>query len=380
MALKLVDAFAGIGGFHLGFKDYAETVAAIEWNADCRQTYVDNHGLEVRWKDITKIDFSELPPHDILTGGFPCQAFSRNGKWFDRDFVVDAAKDNRAHLFLNLCGILNAHQPSYFVFENVKGILGAKNPDGTLYVDQVLRATRACGYEVDMGILSPHGFGIPQKRERVFFVGIREDLRRTFTWPVASQAPICLSDFSDAAERPQDLIEIIWANRKVLQSVKREQRFNRKILDYPAGTPRLEALRGIYAENLPNLPTAPTMKITPAAIIYGDTPSGGPRQQDKIYSRWGLCPTLTTFELTVPCFDFESGWRRLSPREAARLQGFPADFRLPADDGLAYHQVGNSVCVRVVKEIAEYLLTDANKHETIAQQPTHHKESNEKSI
>lgn len=98
----------------------------------------------------------------------------------------------------------------------------------------------------------------------------------------------------------------------------------------------------------------PTPEILPVAIVYGDTPSGLPRQQDKLYSTWGVSPTIATF--STPPFDVDGRWRLLTPRECARLQGLPEDFKLPSNDTLAYHQVGNGIAVNVVKDVASNIL------------------------
>ena len=96
------------------------------------------------------------------------------------------------------------------------------------------------------------------------------------------------------------------------------------------------------------------MEISPVAIIYDDTPSGLPRQQDKLYSVWGVSPTIATF--STPPIDVDGIWRLLTPRECARLQGLPDSFKLPSNDSLAYHQVGNSVAQNVVVAVAQRVL------------------------
>lgn len=104
-------------------------------------------------------------------------------------------------------------------------------------------------------------------------------------------------------------------------------------------------------------PSTPTGKITPVSLIYGDTPSGISRQGDRVYSRFGLCPTLATFGVSIPKIDSpDQGLRMLTPRECARLQGFPDTYTLPQKDTIAYKQIGNAVCVKVVKAVLKAML------------------------
>lgn len=152
---------------------------------------------------------------------------------------------------------------------------------------------------------------------------------------------------------PEHKAESVWKTLKIKAAPKREDRLVARSHDFIPGTPRIDAMRVIYDKNrvAGKMPSEPMGKVSPVAILYGDTPSGGARQNDKVHSAWGLCPTLTTLEMTVPVFDLETGWRRLTPRECARLQGFPDSFRLPEKNSVAYRQLGNAVCVEVVRRL-----------------------------
>lgn len=359
MKIKMIDTFAGIGGFHQAVLNIAEVVTAIEWNEDCQEIYKLNHPNTPMLGDITTVDPSVLPDHDLLTGGFPCQPFSKNGKWYNKaDKVVDSTVDDRANLFRNLCAILKAKQPKVFVFENVKGLEDSKHESGENYIDLIVQNIKDSGYLVKYAVLAPSMFGVPQHRQRLFFVGFREDLieyHNKFQFPIPVVSNCCIEDILQPTADPRYSIQQAWNGRVLTASVKRPdaEMFSDKPSGFPKDTLRETVVRSIYAEKLANgkIPSSPTGKISAVAVIYGDTPSGGPRQQDKVFSRFGLSPTLTTLQLTVPVIDIPSGWRILTPRECARLQGFPDTFQLSTKDSTAYKQIGNAVCVKVVKEI-----------------------------
>lgn len=365
--IRIVDAFAGIGGFHQASKIIAgsKVVAAIEWNDECQETYRNNFPGITMHDDITSISPSDLPDHDLLTGGFPCQPFSKNGKWYNHKKRTVSSDDSRANLFMNLIGILRNCKPRAFVFENVPGIKDSKDHLGDNYVDTILENIKSVGYLVKNSVLSPKMFGIPQDRKRLFFVGFRNDFKSQFDkfdFPSDENSVCSVRDILEK-RRVDDKYSIksVWANRLVTASAKRaaSEMFSTKVTGFPKGTPREDVVRAIYAEKkrAGKIPTAPTGKISPVAVIYGDTPSGGPRQQDKVFSAFGVCPTITTFQLTVPVFDILNGWRVLTPRECARLQNFPDSFKLPERDSTAYRQIGNAVCVRVVERILSKLVS-----------------------
>jgi DNA (cytosine-5)-methyltransferase 1 len=364
MKIRMIDTFAGIGGFHQAAKEIAEVVTAIEWDKECQKIYDLNHPGTPMLGDITKIDPALLLDHDLLTGGFPCQPFSKNGQWYNKaNKVVDSTVDSRANLFQNLCEILTIKQPKAFIFENVKGLSDSKNQFGDNYLDLIKQNIEDAGYLVKHEVLAPDMFGIPQHRQRLFFVGIRKDLiefYEKFQFPTAIPNSCSIQDILDSSADPKYSIENAWSGRVLTSSAKRpdEEMFSSKLSGFEKGTPREIVARDIYAKRLAEgkIPSSPTGKISAVAVIYGDTPSGGPRQQDKVFSRWGLSPTLTTLQLTVPMLDIPSGWRILTPRECARLQGFPDSFQIHSKDSIAYRQIGNAVCVKVVKEILTNLV------------------------
>lgn len=338
--MKYVDAFAGIGGFSIALKNVisnGQCVCAIEWDKNSAKTYKDNHGIYCLG-DITKIDLNTIPKHDFLFGGFPCQAFSQCGVWGrTKGRTIDELQDERGNLFLYLVKILELHKPKYFLFENVKGIYSVKNKDGTSYFDVVKETLESTGYSVFTEMLDSADFGSAQQRKRVFFVGFR-DKTESFLFPKTIKRSVVVQDIAENIVSEKLLLTNIWKNRKC------------NIL----GGSRLDELTRLYNSGYWTIPQKPIFSIEPVAIITKDTPSGISRQHDRMYSHLGLAPTLHTF--SPPAFDFESGWRILSPRECARLQNFPESFQIHPNQNISYKQFGNSVNINVVTSIIERML------------------------
>ena len=343
--IRILDAFAGIGGIRLAFERAAKAAglpcgcaAAIECDRNSRATYAANFGHEPEFGDITAIgDMSSLPDHDILLGGFPCQVFSRNGKFYNKNDRT-LGDDDRKNLVTHLFRILAAKMPKAFLFENVKEMLTIRNTDGTSFFGTVRENISQLGYYMAHRILDAKDYGLPQQRRRVYMVGFRSEGEWTeFHFPDFRRKATCVRDVLQQDAGDKYLLERLWAKRRNVR--------------LPGM--RLDALREAYASpkwERERSIRRPTHEILPVAIVYGDTPSGLPRQQDKLYSTWGVSPTIATF--STPPFDVDGAWRLLTPRECARLQGLPDSFVLPKNDGLAYHQIGNGVAQDVVAEIA----------------------------
>jgi DNA (cytosine-5)-methyltransferase 1 len=340
--MKFIDLFAGIGGFHYAVKRVsprAKCVFASENNKATAKTYEINHGLNPL-NDITKIDISSLPKADLVCGGFSCQPFSKNGKWHNFGKIV--GDDDRANLFLYVIEYLRQHRPPMVLLENVDGLTEVKNKDDVFYSDLIREAIEDVGYSVFTNILDTADYGLPQQRKRIYFVCFAHpkawSSALAFDWPKRVERTSCINDILDDDVDPKYWLENRWAGR------------NYSLL---TGS-RLDQLYRSFQERGENVSSI-TKKITPIAIIYGDTPSGAPRQQDKLYSRWGISPTIATFGVSIPNIDAEP-WRALTPRECARLQGFPESLILPDKDLLAYKQVGNAVSVPIVEKIIRNML------------------------
>jgi DNA (cytosine-5)-methyltransferase 1 len=384
--IRFVDAFAGIGGFHLAAAGACESlgilpecVKAIEYDMSACQTYMKNFRINPLG-DMNQAmeNTAGFPDHELLLGGFPCQSFSKNGKYYNSGKTI-SKDDDRAQLCFRLFDVLKAKQPMMFVFENVKEIRGIKNSDGEVMKDVVCSHLEGCGYDVAFGILDSADFGLAQQRKRAYFVGARKDLCATAATHAALDCQKatrrCVRDILEPVGDEKFLLSSLWKNRKIGQETrtiesgiqwvmenKPRSKYPDALANAAAGkteVTRLEALKVAYGCGDWDRPSKPTGAITPVAIIYGDTPSGLPRQMDKLYSELGISPTIATF--STPAFDVASGWRTLSPVECARLQGFPDWFKLPQRSSLAYKQVGNAVSVNVAMAVISRLLAGALK-------------------
>lgn len=172
--MKVVSLFSGAGGLDFGFiKAGHKIIWANDNYEDAVSTYKKNIGNHIVYGDITEISSDEIPPHDILIGGFPCQGFSvANTK--------RSSKDNRNKLYLEFLRVLNDKQPKYFVAENVKGILSLNK--GQVF-KMILKDFESAGYEVHYKILNAADYGVPQKRERVILIGRRLDISQGISFP-----------------------------------------------------------------------------------------------------------------------------------------------------------------------------------------------------
>lgn len=386
-SLSFVDTFGGIGGFHIAAEQACEDlgiksdcVKSVEFDDDACETYKRNFGIDPKG-DMTKIAPADFPDHDLLLGGFPCQPFSRNGKYYNHNKKTVADNEDRALLVTRLFDILTAKKPKFFVFENVKEILTIKNGDGSFVGDTVLANLKGCGYDVQVQVLDSVRFGLPQQRKRAYFVGTRLDLELggvLFRFPEGNDIEISVEDILQKNVSERLLLKNLWKNRKIGQeeikveetiAIIRKKRPNSKYADLleqeclkhgDAAISRFRALELAYQSGDWKQPLRKCDKIWPMAIIYGDTPSGLPRQQDKLYSIMGISPTIATF--STPAFDCKEGWRMLSPKECARLQGLPAKFKLPKSDATAYKQIGNAVSTNVAKAVIKRLLETAQKY------------------
>jgi DNA (cytosine-5)-methyltransferase 1 len=353
--VKFGDAFCGMGGFSLAAHEVfpgSQCVWAIDNDAAVSDTFLRNFQKPCRG-DIRKVDADKLPDMDILFGGFPCQPFSQSGQWRTQ---IGAAED-RDNLFLDLVRILRAKRPGNFVFENVDNLLRMQNKDGSSVVESIRAAVTDAGYDVEIATLNAANYGVPQDRERAFFVGSLAGAPKfEFPGPLNPREARCIDDILEKDDVDEKhLIKNYWGGWKMLGrlggGVDAVQRNN----DSPVDTPRWKVAQDIYDDNVKKekLPTSCTGRTVLAAIIYGDTPSGKARRTDKVYSRWGISPTIIAF--SPPAVDSPQGLRKLTPRECARLQGFPEHYILPSNDHQAHRQIGNAVCVPVVANILKKL-------------------------
>lgn len=170
---RFIDLFAGLGGFHVALRQLGgEAVFASEWEPSLKTLYRENYGIEP-WGDINEVDASKVPDHDVLTAGFPCQPFSKAGEQLGFEHTL------QGQLFFKVRDILEAKRPEKFILENVPNIL---RHQGGRTLETIKRELNQLGYEVDIRRLSPHQFGVPQIRERAYFVGSLTGLK-DYEWP-----------------------------------------------------------------------------------------------------------------------------------------------------------------------------------------------------
>ncbi len=302
---KVIDLFSGIGGFHLALSSFgAEIVFASEWDKDAVNVYTKNFGL-VPHGDITKIDEKTVPDHDILCAGFPCQAFSISGKQKGFD-------DSRGALFFDVVRIAKEKQPKILFLENVKNLDVHDNRNTITVIKNTLDSI---GYDVYSKVLDSAEYGSPQSRKRIYIVCFRKDMGVTnFVFPAPVQKHkyvkdiVCLKDIDKYIINRNDIV------------INKDD-------------------SAIDCEKKP--------------IRIGIVNKGG--QGERIYSPKGKGITLSAYGggagAKTGLYRIDGKIRKLSPRECARMQGFPDSFKIADKDTVAYKQFGNAVVVDVIQQI-----------------------------
>ena len=297
--VKIVDLFAGIGGIRLGFEQAFGSVDCVftsEIDKYAVATYKANFKDSDIFGDIKQIDENDVPDHDILLAGFPCQPFSQAG-------LKKGFTDTRGTLFFDIERILISKQPKAFLLENVKQL---KSHDKGRTFQTIIDHLNKAGYKVFYEILKARDFGLPQNRERIYIVGFL-DHSINFEFPKPTNLPTRVGDIlDDVVDEKYTISDKLWSGHK-----------RRKELNKLNG-------KG-FGYSLFNKDSAYTNTIS--ARYYKDGSEILIEQENK-------------------------NPRKLTPREAARLQGFPEEYVIPVSDAQAYKQFGNSVCVPVVKAIA----------------------------
>lgn len=321
---KSIDLFAGIGGIRLGFdnafKDDIETVFISEWDKAAQQTYKANFNdnLEIAG-DITQIDEKDIPEFDICLAGFPCQAFSLAGK--RKGFEDDYKGMSRGTLFFDVARICEYHKPKVIFCENVKGL--TIHDKGRTF--KVIQGTlEELGYTVYHKVLNSKNYGVPQNRERIYVVAFRNDIdSSSFVFP----------DTTDDTKRIKDILEAAPISPKYYLS------------DVYVETLRQHRARHEAAGN------GFGYEIRELDGIAGTIVCGGMGRERNLivdHRPHSMIPT-THIKGEINKEDI----RKMTPREWARLQGFPDSYNLILADTHLYKQFGNSVSVPVIEAIAK---------------------------
>lgn len=303
--LRFIDLFCGIGGFRLGFERAGcECVFSSDWDVHSRQTYAANFG-ETPAGDIRQVESTTVPAHDILCGGFPCQPFSLAGvsKKNSLGRAHGFEDEKQGNLFFEITRLLSHHRPAAFVLENVKNLRSHDKGNTFRVIHRTL--TEELGYQVHHQIIDARHW-VPQHRERIFLVGFREPTAFTFPAPPETTAPTLAAILTKKAPDKYTLSDKLW---QYLQ-------------DYAA-------------------------KHQAKGNGFGCTVAG-PRDVARTlsarYHKDGSEILISQGRGRNP--------RRLTPRECARLMGYPDDFKITVSDTQAYRQFGNSVAVPVVETLA----------------------------
>lgn len=384
--LKFIDLFCGVGGFHLALDHLGcECVFASDIDDNCRMVYKNNFGIEP-FGDITKINEKKIPKHDILCAGFPCQAFSKAG-------YRRGVNDPRGTLFYDIVRIAKHHQPKYMILENVRNLAGH---DGGNTWKVIRYNLREIGYNVsdEPIIFSPHYLGIPQHRERVFILCKRKDLGELPEFSFNKKNRPESSAFSIL--QPDCEIENIGKyklKKREIAIIDLWNEFATIVKDnlpgYPIWSEWLKEVNGV--DNIQSYPKWKQDFIYKNSNLY--------TLKRKELDRWLLKASKNKdFTGAKAKFEWQAGkvsspnlWntimhfrpsglrakapthypalvaitqtsiigphkRKLTPRECARLQCIPDDYRLHPVDRVAYKQLGNSVNVELVRMFAELLI------------------------
>ncbi len=314
-----IDLFAGIGGFRIAMQNLGgNCVFSSEIDKFAKKTYEHNFG-EIPFGDITKIDEKDIPEHDILCGGFPCQAFSIAGK-------RKGFEETRGTLFFDIARIIKEKKPKAFFLENVKGLTN-HNKGNTLQT--ILNTLReVLDYFVpDPKIINAKDFGVPQNRERIFIIGFRKDLGITdFKYPKPTNIK---RTFADVKE------ETVVSVKHYLSNVYRQTLIDHKERHKNKGNGfGFEIIKDDECAN---------------AIVVG----GMGRERNLVVDcRLKDFTPITHIKGEVN----RDGLRKMTPREWARLQGFPDSYDIPVSDAQAYKQFGNSVAIPAIQATAKKLL------------------------
>lgn len=317
MKYKFIDLFAGIGGFRTGFeKNGYKCVFSSEIDEHAGEIYKINYGDDV-YKDITKIDEKEIPNHDILLAGFPCQPFSIAGE-------KKGFNDTRGTLFFDIERILKEKKPKTVILENVKHF---KNHDKGNTLRVVLNSLEELGYTTNWKVLNAKDFGVPQNRERTIIVGSLNGIKFNFN-KLEKKAPIYIKDI---LEKENDAFEYLDESEYTLIENPKKQISGLIFIGYRNKNTRTKGTR----ENTTHL-------------------SRVHKQPNRIYSSEGTHPTLSSQETAGRYFIYHNGRvRKLTIKECYRLMGFHDDFKLIGSKGKLYNRIGNSIVIPMVEEIAK---------------------------
>lgn len=347
---RVVSLFSGIGGFEEGLKHSilnSEVIFASEIDKFAQKSYVANYANHNLKGDITKIDANEIPQHDILMGGFPCQAFSIAGK-------RNGFEDTRGTLFFDVVRIIKEKQPKVVFLENVKNLVSHDNSN-TIKV--ILNTLNELGYTVDFTIINSSEMGVPQSRDRTYIVGIRDQKQQKFKTDKRSnkinklKQELNKSDFIgfNFFHSLNSLNERIFIKDILESNVDKKYYIdNLKVKNY---------LSSFSIDDTSN-----DMKIIKLFDLPKEVHNDQERQR-RVYSINGISPTVLARADSTKILVNENGelkLRKFTPIENLRVQGFEEEFinnlkKSDVSDTQLYKQSGNAVSPPVIREIFNHI-------------------------
>jgi len=311
-----IDLFAGAGGMRLGMQAAkGRCVFSSEIDNFARATYFRNFG-ELPFGDIQSIDREDIPSHDVLVGGFPCQPFSIAG--LQRGF-----KDKRGGLFFEIDSILKSHEPKALLLENVGGLRSRRSSDA---LKRILSKLDERGYYCpNPEILNARHFGVPQNRARIFIVGFRSRAAMMrFEYPKAKRKNVTVGEILHRNVDPR-----YYLSERLLSTLEaHKSRHRRKGNGF--------GLQVLERDDVAN------------AIVVGGMGHERNLVRDPL-------PASVVRNLKAPLEVNSEGIRRMTPDEWAQLQGYPHRFKFPVSDTQAYKQLGNSVAVPLITELGKQI-------------------------
>lgn len=387
-SFKFIDLFCGIGGFHQAMTSLGgKCVFASDIDEDCRKTYEANYGIKPVG-DITKIEAEDIPAHDVLCGGFPCQSFSKAGK------RLGFEDETKGTLFFDICRILEYHKPKYVLLENVRNLASHDHGNTWRVIHNKLEEL---GYNLlpEPVIFSPHYIGIPQHRERVYIMCVRKDVGsiQPFVFDKKKLPQCSINDvLLDDKDIPnikeyrissdmENLINL-WNEFIKKINVKRLPGFpvwsdrlcdldpNENLMQYPAWKQNFILKNNELYINNREFIDEWLERAYQNPLFFGakaklEWQAGQTKHPDIWKQIFQLRPSgirvkvNTYFPALVAIVQTSiigSRKRFLTPRECARLQSFPEDFQPDIKQQQAYKQLGNAVNVECVKLFAKHLL------------------------
>ena len=311
-----IDLFAGIGGFRIPLQELkGKCVFTSEFNYQAQRTYEHNFG-EVPFGDITKLDLNIVPKHDVLTAGFPCQPFSISGK-------MKGFEDTRGTLIYNVFQIIEKRKPKVVFLENVKHLI---HHDKGNTLKTIIKDLEEFGYKVSWKLLNASDFGVPQNRERIIIIGHKDkkfDFAKLKTKPKTILKDVLDKDVEfEYLNEPYTILKDYRVQESGLIFIGHRNKSIRKTGVRP-GTEHLSRVH---------------------------------KQPNRIYSSDGLHPALPSQESSGRFWIYDEGnVRKLTINECYKIMGFPDKFIKNTSLGDSYRQIGNSVCIPMIKEITKQI-------------------------